>query len=192
MPDVTRDQTAAGLGLVDPGGALVAYANPPAGQAVIRGRANDAHFTEASTQALGIALPVDSKKTAKAVELTIFRLGYDQWLAVHEVNRDFGQQFEKIDSLRAIDVGSARTRISLRGEAVRDLLAVGVKIDLRPKSFPVGTFAQTPAGNANTIIHASAIDRFDVYVSRSFASSWRVWLEHAGQEFGLNLAKVER
>ena len=192
MPDSVRDQMVTGLGIEKPEGGLIAYAAPPAGQALLRGRLQDSSFVESAAQALGLALPTDPMMAAQVDNRVIFRLGPDQWLAVDEANANFGQQLENNDTFAAIDTGSARTRIFIRGSTARDLLAVGAKIDLRAKSFPAGAFAQTSVGNANVVVHASGNDAFDIYIARSFARSWALWLKEAGKEFGLILTRSDK
>ena len=181
-----------GLGLEKPEGGLVAYAAPPAGQVLLRGRLQDSSFVESAAQALGLALPTDPMMAAQLDNRVIFRLGPDQWLAVDEADANFGQQLENNDTLAAIDTSSARSRIFIRGSTARDLLAVGAKIDLREKNFPAGAFAQTSVGNANVVVHASGNDAFDIYIARSFARSWTLWLKEAGKEFGLIPARSDK
>ena len=192
MPDSVRDQMVTGLGLEKPEGGLVAYAAPPAGQALLRGRLQDSSFVESAAQALGLALPTDPMMAAQLDNRVIFRLGPDQWLAVDEADANFGQQLENNDTFAAIDTSSARSRIFIRGSTARDLLAVGAKIDLREKNFPAGAFAQTSVGNANVVVHASGNDAFDIYIARSFACSWTLWLKEVGKEFGLILARSDK
>ncbi len=192
MPDSVRDQMVTGLGLEKPEGGLIAYAAPPAGQALLRGRLQDSSFVESAAQALGLALPTDPMTASQLDGRVIFRLGPDQWLAVDEADANFGQKLENNDTFAAIDTSSARSRIFIRGSTARDLLAVGAKIDLREKNFPAGAFAQTSVGNANVVVHASGNDAFDIYIARSFARSWTLWLKEAGKEFGLILARSDK
>lgn len=186
MVDAIRRHGFEGLGEADPGGALAAWTVPAAGQAAIRAPANAAGGL---TDLLGFPLPEATNRAGVDGGITTFRLGPDYWLAVSETDTTFGRRLEGLDGVHALDQTSARARLRLRGEAARDLLAVGASLDLRPKSFPAGAFAQTGAGNATAILHAREEHLFDIYIARSFAASWLVWLEHAGREFGLELAR---
>lgn len=189
MVDAHRRHGFAGLGEADPTGALIAAAAPPAGQAMLRGRLDDEDFTAAAEAALGLALPDATDRATSQGAITVMRVGPDMWLAVHETDAAFGAALEDRDDLRALDAGSSRARLRITGAAVRDLLAVGAEIDLRPSALPPSGFAQTTVGNATAILHATAEDTFMVYVARSFAHSWRLWLEEAGLEFGLVMAE---
>lgn len=189
MADGGRIHGFIGLGRDRPDGALVAFANPPASQAAIRGRLGDGDFETRAAAALGFPLERAPQEAFGDDARTAFQLSPDNWLVVDAADPAFGRRLEDDGGLHALDMSSARARLTLEGAAVRDLLAVGATIDLRPARFPAGAFAQTPAGNATTILHATAADRFDVYVARSFAQSWLVWLTQAGREFGLVLAE---
>jgi len=187
--DARRRDGFEGLSARDPGGLLAAFAAPAAGQAALRGRLDDAGFVQAAEEALGFAPPESSRQAATEGERTVFRLGPDHWLAVDEADAGFGRRLARTHGLIGIDLTSARSRLRLRGDAARDLLAVSAAVDLRPAAFPVGAFAQTPVGPATAILHAREAATFDIYIARSYAASWRVWLDYAGREFGLALGK---
>lgn len=189
MADNLRRHGFSALGEGAPRGALIAVAAPPSGQAILRGRIDDAEFAMAAAAALGAPLPDATNRVGRTGPLAVFRLGPDYWLAVHETDADFGRRLEEIEGLRALDASSSRARVRIKGAAVRDLLAVGAEIDLRAGAFPASAFAQTTVGNATAILHATAEGEFMVYVARSFADSWRLWLEEAGLEFGLDIAE---
>lgn len=190
MADSNRRHGFESVGDGDPGGSLTAFAAPPAGQAVLRGRLDDPGFADAAAAALDAALPTAPDMALSAGPLTVFRIGPDSWHAVDETDHAFGPRLETTAGLRALDMTSARSRLRLRGAAVRDLLAVGAAIDLRPSAFPPGAFAQTTVGNATALLHAMPDDAFDAYVARSFAVSWARWLNHARREFGLTIAET--
>lgn len=188
-PDTARVDGFARLSSVRPPGDLVAFAAPAAGQAAIRGALADADFASASAAALGCALPLEPRTAFSDGALTIMRLGPDNWLAVHETDAGFGVRIEQTAGFHAINLSSSRARLRLQGPAARDLLNVGSRLDLRPAVFQTGAFAQAPLGNATAILHCRADDAFDIYIARSYAESWLVWLRHAGQEFGLAMAE---
>ena len=189
MADAHRRHGFDGLGATDPGGALAAWAAPLAGQAAIRATPEDAAEL---ASVLGFPLAMETDRAGQHGPVTTFRLGPDYWLALHKTDAGFGRRLEGLDGVHALDQTSARARLRLRGAAVRDLLAVGAAHDLRPRSFPPGAFAQTAVGNATAILFAAERDVFDVLIARSFAVSWARWLEHAGQEFMLELAGGSR
>lgn len=184
-PDAARVHGFASLGAERPGGALVAYALPAAGQATIRGDATDSAFMAATSAALGAALPMKPGTAFTDGPLSIMRLGPDNWLAVHDSDSGFGLGLEQAEGFHAINLSSSRARLRIEGADARDLFSVGSRLDLRPHIFPPGAFAQTPMGNATAVLHCQDADAFDVYIARSFAESWLIWLRHAGLEFGL-------
>lgn len=184
-PDTARIHGFASLGTERPAGNLVAYAMPAAGQAAIRGDAADATFMAAASAALGAALPMESRAAFTDGPLSIMRLGPDNWLAVHDVDAEFGVRVEQADGFHGINLSSSRARLRVEGASARDLFSVGSRLDLRSHTFSPGAFAQMPMGNATAVLHCRDADAFDVYIARSFAESWLVWLRHAGLEFGL-------
>lgn len=178
-----------GLGQDRPAGALAAYGHPAAAQAAIRGDAQNGEFMAAAEATLGVALPTTSRIAQTEGPISIFRLGPDNWLAVHDADAGFGQAAESAQGFHGIDLSSSRARLRLEGPEVRDLLSVGARVDLRASAFIPGAFAQTPVGSATALLHCRAENAFDVYIARSLSESWLVWLRHAGQEFGLSLAE---
>ncbi len=188
MADATVDHGFPGLSETRPAGALAAYAAPVASQAALRGRLTDQAFRAAAETALGAPLPEDSRRSAVQGPLTLLRLGPDYWLALHATDAAFAERLEAAGAPRALDLSSARTQLRLDGPGARDLLSVGCQIDLRPRTFPAGAFAQTPIGNATAILHATGDDAFAILIARSFAQSWLGWLAHAGREFDLAIA----
>jgi heterotetrameric sarcosine oxidase gamma subunit len=64
---------------------------------------------------------------------------------------------------------------------VRDVLAQGTSIDLRPARFAPGQCALTALGKIGVLLHAVAPNTIDVYVARSYAQALVEWLEHAGR-----------
>jgi sarcosine oxidase, subunit gamma len=184
-PDTARINGFASLGTERPAGNLVAYAMPRAGQAAIRGSAGEATFMAAVSAALGAGLPMESRAAFTDGPLSIMRLGPDNWFAVHDTDAEFGLRVEQTNGFHGINLSSSRARLRIEGDAARDLFSVGSRLDLRSHTFPSGAFAQMPIGNATAILHCRDADAFDVYIARSFAESWLVWLRHAGLEFGL-------
>jgi sarcosine oxidase subunit gamma len=78
-----------------------------------------------------------------------------------------------------VDLGHARTVLRLEGEGVRDVLARGTSIDLRPARLAPGACALTALGKIGALLHAIAPATIDVYVARSYAQALVEWLEHA-------------
>lgn len=94
----------------------------------------------------------------------------------------------------AVDVSAARTAVEITGPCAPDVLITGCRIDLHPRSFPVGACARTLVGRAPVILHHIAVPddaplgegpAFRMLVGASFASYLADWLldaltEHTG------------
>src|SRR5262249_24652267 len=82
------------------------------------------------------------------------------------------------EAAAVVDLGHARTALHFEGEGVRDVLARGTSIDLRPAHFAPGACALTALGKVGALLHAVATDTIDVYVPRSYAQALVEWLGH--------------
>ena len=82
-----------------------------------------------------------------------------------------------------LDLSHSRTRITIAGGQASGLLVRVLPIDLDETVFPPGHFAQTGLHGAGVLLHRR-VDRFDIYVPRSYAVSvWRMLCVNA-QGFG--------
>lgn len=113
-------------------------------------------------------------------------LGPDEWLLT--ADRPAGLWEDALRAVvgprggAAVDVSAQRTGVTLRGADARELLALGCALDLRPRSFPPGSCAQTLLGQAGVLL--VAVDTgVDVLVRRSFAGYLAAWLLDAAEEF---------
>ena len=78
----------------------------------------------------------------------------------------------------------SRTCIFIEGEAAREVLARGVAIDLHPDVFEIDHYAQTALQGTPVMVHRCSVDRFHLYVMRSFALTIWDWLTDAAWPFG--------
>lgn len=140
---------------------------------------------------------LDLPRKQKRVEgrgIAFVRTGPGQWLALAE-GAD-GHAFEK--SLREAlgnaasvsDQSDGRLVLRVSGPKARAAIQKGVLIDLHPRAFRAGDAAVT------TIAHLGAalwqIDDAPTYefaVFRSFAQAFWRWLEEAGAEYGVEIAR---
>jgi heterotetrameric sarcosine oxidase gamma subunit len=83
------------------------------------------------------------------------------------------------DAAAVVDLGHARTVLRFEGAGVRDLLANGTSIDLRPMRFAPGACALTALGKIGALLHAVDLNAVDVYVARSYGQALLEWLGHA-------------
>ena len=77
----------------------------------------------------------------------------------------------------------SRTRISIEGEPVRDVLAKGIPLDFHPTVFKPGMFAMTGIHHTPVLVHCTSDNRFEIYALRTFALSVYDWLVDAALEF---------
>jgi sarcosine oxidase subunit gamma len=74
--------------------------------------------------------------------------------------------------------------LSLRGPAVRQVLAKGCSLDLHPSKFGAGDSAQTMLAHAAVTLMANDEAGFTLICRTSFAPYVAEWLLDAGLEFG--------
>ena len=81
----------------------------------------------------------------------------------------------------------SRTCIFIEGEAARDVLARGVATDLHPDVFEIDHYALTALQSTPVMLHRCSVDRFHLYVMRSFALTIWDWLTDAAWPFGYDI-----
>lgn len=82
----------------------------------------------------------------------------------------------------------SRVRLRVEGPAARVVLACGISVDLHPRSFAVGAFAQTALHHTGVLLERSAPQRYELYVLRTFALSVWEWLLDAAAPAGYEIA----
>ena len=82
-------------------------------------------------------------------------------------------------------LSSSRTRIVLKGENARPVLAKLAAIDFHPRQFKIDMFVQTAIHHTPTLIHCVGEHAFHIYTMRTFALS--VWeaVTDAALEFAI-------
>ena len=157
----------------------------------LRGEASDQTFLEAVQGALGFGLPVEPNTVAEGGELVALWLGPSEWLVLTPPGQETGLARALRDALgevfsSVVDVTGGQTVINLRGSRVRDLLAKGCTLDLHPRAFGPGSCAQTLVAKTNvTVRQLDDSPSIDLIVRRSFADYLALWIEDAGEEYGL-------
>jgi sarcosine oxidase subunit gamma len=157
----------------------------------LRGNPGDAAFAGAVQQVLGVGLPTIPNTVNAGGGLTVFWLGPDEWLIVGAPGREGTLVNELRDALKGqhvsvVDVTEARTVIVVAGRSGQDALQKVTPVDLHPRVFQPGHCAQTGLSKANVILHRlSDAQRFEVYVTISFADYLWNWLERAADEYGM-------
>jgi sarcosine oxidase subunit gamma len=130
---------------------------------------------------LRLTITPTPNRAVTAGECTVLWHGPAQWLVVRrpgaapladELAALFG------DEAAVVDLGHARVVLRLEGQAVRDLLAKGTSVDLRPAHFAAGACALTALGKIGALLHAVGPNTIDVYVARSYAQALSEWIAH--------------
>ena len=84
-----------------------------------------------------------------------------------------------------VDVSDARAVFRLRGKGVREVLAKGAPVDLRPAAFGPGEIRRTRLGQVACAYWMSGPDQFDLVCFRSVSGFVFDWLCVAAQEGSL-------
>lgn len=148
----------------------------PAAMAIVRGLPPD-----------GLDLPQVPNTVAGDNPRALW-LGPDEWLVAGDVD---------VAALEArgalvVDVGHARAVLTLGGPGARDVLARGCPLDLDTRAFPVGGCAQSRLARLSVLLHRRAVDRFDLYVGRSYAVACWQWLVAAAAEHGYAVTGLDQ
>jgi len=84
-----------------------------------------------------------------------------------------------------VDQSAARVRIVIEGKSVRGMLAKGVPVDLHPDQFETGRSATTLCGHVGVHLTRTGTDRFELFVTRSYAAALWESLIEMGLEYGI-------
>lgn len=111
-----------------------------------------------------------SFKTAQATNgVTVWRIAPDKiWI---EGGADLAIYHS--DAVVTLDLGHARTVITLSGKGARDLLACVISIDINQAVFQTGDFLQTGIHGVGVLIQCTHNNRFDILVPSTWART--VW-----------------
>jgi sarcosine oxidase subunit gamma len=170
------------------------------GKIDLRGDPHDRAFMAAVGRVLDLLLPSEPCTSAAKAQIAALWLGPDEWLVTcpaHDVPRLVGALREALADVHAAitDVTDGRVAFRLAGPNARYVLAKGCPLDLHPRVFPVGSCAQSLLAKATVLIHllddqTEGGPGFDLHVARSFADYLWLWLEDAGREYGVQIARA--
>ena len=165
---------------------LVFHAMEHLGKLNIRGD----HSLKAAVKATtGCNFPPLANHFETAGERRIIWLGPNEYLLLCES----GKEKALLDTLTSTiktrhfaitDVSDSLCAMSLRGPAVRDVLAKGCSLDLLPSTFGAGKCAQTLLAHAGITLIALSDDAFILICRTSFAPYMHDWLVDAALEYG--------
>ena len=143
-----------------------------------------------ASAALGVDLPTAPNTWVPTGTGRAVWLGPDEWLLTSSTEAPEDLEARVRAAVlplggSATDVSAQRIGLRLTGARVRDVLAKGCSIDLRPRVFGLGSSAQTLLGQAGVVLLAlsGAGDDYVVLVRSSFAGYLADWLLDAALEF---------
>jgi sarcosine oxidase subunit gamma len=176
------------------------------GQINLRGESTDAAFLDAVERVAGVRLPGEPNTSTGTDDLAAgcraLWLGPDEWLLTaspgeaRRIEEALRGELAGHPRTSVVDVGDARTVISVAGANALDVLMKGCGIDLDPAVFVPGRCAQSLLARASVILHRLADDpgdgvaRVEIYVARSFAEYLWAWIEDAASEYGVRIVEA--
>jgi heterotetrameric sarcosine oxidase gamma subunit len=120
-------------------------------------------------------------RAAKTHPLAMLAVGPGAWLAVQEfAEPDFAEQLQaELKAQAAVcDQSSAYAVLRLSGREARTVLQRGASIDVHPEVFRAGSVAVTVIAHIGVIIaQIDDVPTYDLFVFRSFAGSFKHWLD---------------
>lgn len=153
----------------------------------IRGSPRDKAFVSHFRDVLGVE-PPSCGRAVDAATAMVLPLGPTQWLAVDrrmgpvEPRPIAGGLFERLvaASLITVDVSSSMTILRVSGPGLHPTIRKFSALPL--DGLPSGSVARTRMGRLAILVHALAPDRADLFVPRSFASSFFQQLQDAADQ----------
>ena len=148
----------------------------------LRGDAGTEAFLSAVRGELGVTPPAEPNTVATKGDIGVLWLGPDEWLATAPAEKS--EFVERLEATLAgqhhsvIDVSQGRVVLELEGPDARAVLAQGLSLDLRSRSFGPDRCAQTGLARVPVILQQiDAVPRFRIFVRASFAPYVTEWLK---------------
>ena len=148
------------------------------------------HSLETSIKAAtGCNFPPLANRFETAGERRVVWLAPDEYLLLCESGKekalhDTLSNTIKTSHFAITDVSDSLCALSLRGSAVRDVLAKGCSLDLHPSQFGSGKCAQSLLAHAGITLMGISDDAFIMICRTSFAPYVHEWLVDAALEYG--------
>ncbi len=155
---------------------------------IIRGSSKDNEFLMHAEELFGQSLPLDFN-IFNVGEHTMYWMSPNEWLVSSKSDiKRFIKTIRPKVNMHAIDQTGGLVQMTLQGERVRDLLAKGCTLNVDEGVLLPGQCAQTGLSKANILLSLiNDSPKFNLIVRRSYAEYVARWLEHAGDEFGIDL-----
>lgn len=165
---------------------LVLEEGPGLGALALRLKGEAERRLAAAALGLELAGPVGTA-TERAGRAAL-RLGPDEWLllcARAEEGALAGELHRGLSGYSAAiaPIGNGTVSIQASGPRVRTFLAKGTSLDLHPRAFAPGRCAVTAFGKIRVTLWQRDLERFSLFVGRSFARSFWEWAEDVAREW---------
>jgi len=129
---------------------------------------------------IGTGLSSAARATSNE-DCIVLSVGPNRWLIDCDGDTDLIAKFD--DSLGTVlDLSSARTLFSLRGDNLAWLLNKGTAVDLSDTVSPDGSVIMTTIDHIGVMIHKIGQDAFDLYTFSSFGDAMEHWLSTASND----------
>jgi methylglutamate dehydrogenase subunit D len=149
-----------------------------------------AELEQAVRRSMGVDLPEGVGHATSIGTRLLLRTGPEQfWI----ITRDGEDMTTTIQTVVAPANGTitplshSRTCIWLEGSPSREVLAMGLAVDLHPDVFTPNSFALTGLHHTPVMILRSGATRFELYVLRTFAVWTWEWLTDAALRYGYDV-----
>lgn len=126
-----------------------------------------AESVAAAGNALGLDLPVQPCRSARAGSLAALWLGPDEWLLLDDDPAAVPPPIQGPHAL--VDVSHRNCGLLLDGPRAAEVLAHGCPLDLHPDVFPAGKCTRTVFGKAEIVLWRTDQHTFRIEFWRSFA-----------------------
>ena len=117
---------------------------------------------------------------------TVMTLTAGRWLLQSSKTGLYGTLTAKLPAKHAtaVDLGHARTVLSVEGEAAARVLNTGMPVDLDPSAFPPGQVAQSLFHHIDVTVRCIAARRYEIMCMRSFGHALFEALCDAAEPYG--------
>ncbi len=151
--------------------------------------------------ALGVDLPKRIDTPSRAAGYCVFKVGPGLfWIVgpedVRAMSMQNGAQSSWIACVRdavpaaigsVTSLSHGRTRLFIEGTSAREVLSTGIAIDLHPDVFQRDAYALTGLQGTPVLLHRTGLDRYELYVLRTFTGWIWEWLTDAALPFGFEV-----
>jgi sarcosine oxidase subunit gamma len=160
------------------------------GHIVLRGKLENAGFTQGVESVLGMALPTTLKFVEKE-GVSIRWISPDEWLVVVPELRSFEVEQALIEAVKGhcaiVNVSGGQTILRLSGADVQKVLQKTVPLDVHERSFPIGKVVTAVFAKTQAIISRTGEQEWELVIRRSFSDYVWLWLQDTCAEFKLQI-----